>query len=193
MAFPSLVANSSCLELVNTVNNWRSPERDLLDDPSSTDAWARLVLDDEVTGVRPRDLADLRRLRESVRSVFGAVAAGASPDGERLEELLEAHAAGLTVARLHASETAYTLTWPSPVDGACLVARLAASAIELLTHGPLDRVGECPACGWLFLDTSRNGRRSWCSMEVCGSRVKARRYYARRHEPGPLPHRPHQG
>ena len=35
-----------------------------------------------------------------------------------------------------------------------------------------------PSCGWLFLDTS--GRRRWCSMTTCGSRVKMRRLYERR-------------
>ena len=35
-------------------------------------------------------------------------------------------------------------------------------------------------CGWLFLDTS--GRRRWCSMTTCGSRVKMRRLYERRRQ-----------
>ncbi|WP_198925374.1 CGNR zinc finger domain-containing protein [Dictyobacter vulcani] len=41
---------------------------------------------------------------------------------------------------------------------------------------------ECPGnkgCGWLFLDTSKNGRRQWCSMQGCGSRAKRRRQYGR--------------
>ncbi|MFK3795237.1 MULTISPECIES: CGNR zinc finger domain-containing protein [unclassified Pseudomonas] len=25
-----------------------------------------------------------------------------------------------------------------------------------------------PDCDWLFLDTSKNGRRRWCQMNVCG-------------------------
>src|ERR671930_579256 len=56
------------------------------------------------------------------------------------------------------------------------------SAAELLTSGPLERVRECPGddtCGWLFLDTSRNGSRRWCDMRTCGNRAKARRYYRR--------------
>lgn len=181
---PSLVANSPCLELVNTVNNWHDPERDLLDDAPNALAWAGLVFDDEVGDLARRDLVELRGLRASVRSVFAAVAAGANPPAEPLEELLAAHSAGLATARLGLDGTAYTLSWPSPMDGAGLVARLAASAVELLTHGPLDRVGECPSCGWVFLDISRNGRRAWCSMDMCGSRVKARRYHARRRESG---------
>jgi predicted RNA-binding Zn ribbon-like protein len=59
---------------------------------------------------------------------------------------------------------------------------VSASAVELLTEGDLARVKQCPGaddCGWLFYDTSRNGKRRWCSMEGCGSRVKMRRYYTR--------------
>jgi predicted RNA-binding Zn ribbon-like protein len=55
-------------------------------------------------------------------------------------------------------------------------------AAGLLTSEELDRVGQCAddRCGWLFLDTSRNRSRRWCSMEDCGNRAKARRYYERK-------------
>jgi predicted RNA-binding Zn ribbon-like protein len=55
-------------------------------------------------------------------------------------------------------------------------------AAGLLTSEELDRVGQCDddRCGWLFLDTSRNRSRRWCSMEDCGNRAKARRYYERK-------------
>jgi len=35
-------------------------------------------------------------------------------------------------------------------------------------------------CAWLFLDTSKNGRRRWCSMATCGNSAKARRHYQKR-------------
>jgi len=38
---------------------------------------------------------------------------------------------------------------------------------------------ECPNCGWLFFDKSKNGRRKWCSMQTCGSNVKALEWYHR--------------
>lgn len=53
------------------------------------------------------------------------------------------------------------------------------SAYDLLASEQLDRVKKCGACGWLFLDQSKNKSRKWCSMESCGSNVKARRYYHR--------------
>ena len=54
-------------------------------------------------------------------------------------------------------------------------------AAELLSGEDLDRVGRCADanCGWLFLDTSRNHSRRWCSMKDCGNRAKARRHYQR--------------
>jgi len=54
------------------------------------------------------------------------------------------------------------------------------SAHALLLSDKLARVKECPNCGWLFLDTTKNGKRRWCSMEDCGSNVKALSYYYRR-------------
>ncbi len=56
------------------------------------------------------------------------------------------------------------------------------SAADLLVSPELPRVRQCegPGCSWLFLDTSRNRSRRWCSMEDCGKLAKARRHYARR-------------
>ncbi len=54
-------------------------------------------------------------------------------------------------------------------------------AVELLENGPLDRIKECEAddCGWMFLDTSKNRSRHWCSMKTCGNVSKVRRFRAR--------------
>ena len=59
---------------------------------------------------------------------------------------------------------------------------VARSAGELLISDKLDRVRQCAddrGCGYLFVDTSRNRSRRWCSMESCGNRAKAHRHYQR--------------
>jgi predicted RNA-binding Zn ribbon-like protein len=59
---------------------------------------------------------------------------------------------------------------------------VARSAAELLTSDQLNRVRVCEddrGCGYLFIDSTRNHSRRWCSMESCGNRAKARRHYAR--------------
>jgi predicted RNA-binding Zn ribbon-like protein len=59
---------------------------------------------------------------------------------------------------------------------------LARSAARLLTSSAMDQVRLCGSetCRWLFYDTSKNHSRRWCDMKVCGNRMKARRFQARR-------------
>lgn len=55
--------------------------------------------------------------------------------------------------------------------------------LRLLDEHPA-RVRKCanPDCPFWFLDTTRSGTRRWCSMNVCGNRLKARRHYERQHQ-----------
>jgi predicted RNA-binding Zn ribbon-like protein len=56
-----------------------------------------------------------------------------------------------------------------------------AAATRLAVLGQWDRVKICPAedCRWAFYDRSRNHSRTWCSMQVCGNREKARAWRRR--------------
>jgi predicted RNA-binding Zn ribbon-like protein len=62
---------------------------------------------------------------------------------------------------------------------------LAQSAQQLLTSDSMDRVHVCKSdtCRWLFLDSSKNHSRVWCDMKICGNRMKARTFQARRSLP----------
>jgi predicted RNA-binding Zn ribbon-like protein len=59
---------------------------------------------------------------------------------------------------------------------------IARAAADLLASSDLAQVRACssPTCQWLFLDTSKNHRRRWCSMKQCGNRAKVRRFYAKK-------------
>jgi predicted RNA-binding Zn ribbon-like protein len=52
---------------------------------------------------------------------------------------------------------------------------------EAMADGRWTRMKACPGphCGWLFYDGSRNRSRQWCSMQICGNRVKGREFRAR--------------
>jgi predicted RNA-binding Zn ribbon-like protein len=56
------------------------------------------------------------------------------------------------------------------------------SALTLLMETDLSRTKRCAGqeCGWLFFDTTKNKRRRWCEMRVCGNRAKVRAARARR-------------
>jgi predicted RNA-binding Zn ribbon-like protein len=73
--------------------------------------------------------------------------------------------------------------WAWPVEATLRRAwwPVAASAGDLLTAGDVDHLGVCdnPGCGWLYVDTTRNHSRRWCSMELCGNVAKSRRHAAR--------------
>jgi predicted RNA-binding Zn ribbon-like protein len=43
---------------------------------------------------------------------------------------------------------------------------------------------EGPACTLLFADHTKGHRRRWCSMAVCGNRVKQQAHYQRKHAQG---------
>ena len=55
-------------------------------------------------------------------------------------------------------------------------------AFDILTSISQNRIKACRACGWLFLDGSKNNSRTWCNMRTCGSSNKSRRYYHRKKE-----------
>jgi predicted RNA-binding Zn ribbon-like protein len=59
---------------------------------------------------------------------------------------------------------------------------LSQSVSDLLLSEDMTRIRTCAVdtCRWLFLDTSKNHTRRWCNMKVCGNRMKARRFQARR-------------
>jgi predicted RNA-binding Zn ribbon-like protein len=61
---------------------------------------------------------------------------------------------------------------------------IAQSAADLITEGKAAPVRKCanPDCILYFFDVSRSRRRRWCSMAVCGNRMKVAAY-ARRRKP----------
>jgi predicted RNA-binding Zn ribbon-like protein len=181
MAVIEHVGNALCLDFANTVNVSSAPNRDWLSTADGLHAWAasagRPLTGGDGAAAVP--LATMRAVRDAIHHVFSPIAGGGSPEAAALDLLVGTHAEGIQQARLVAGDSGYTWSWPGRRTRAVLLWEVAASAIDLLGRGPLDRIGECPACGWVFLDTSKNRSRRWCSMATCGGREKAQRYYAR--------------
>src|SRR5690606_40984699 len=74
-----------------------------------------------------------------------------------------------------------TRCWACGATGAHLLSTVARDAIDLFTGPFADRIRTCSAedCHLVYVDTSRPGRRRWCSMEHCGNRHKDRAHRAR--------------
>jgi len=62
-----------------------------------------------------------------------------------------------------------------------LLVPLAEFASDLLCHHDLALVKKCqnPACILYFYDTTKNHARRWCSMSICGNRMKVAAHYSR--------------
>ena len=60
-----------------------------------------------------------------------------------------------------------------------LYAPLAHSAATLFAEVDRRRVRKCAQCVGHFQDTSKKGTRRWCSMRLCGNRLKVAAYAAR--------------
>lgn len=163
----NFVAGDTALELANTVSHRRDPTlaEDRIADPGDLADWVRsLGLDDGAARVELADVPQVGAVREHVHDVFAAVAAGGEPPRDAVASLLRAAAEGFEGCetlppRLHAA-----LAW---------------RAIRSLAALPHERIGACPACGWLFLDASKAGRRRWCAMATCGTAAKVRAFRAR--------------
>lgn len=125
-------------------------------------------------------LSTIIEARKGLYHLFWAITRDESPDGKTqaaFNELLENAMSQLKIRIEDELEVSHE--WKDKTDLIYPLYPIVKSAYDLLTSDQLGRVKECGACGWLFLDQSKNRSRKWCSMENCGSNVKAKRYYHR--------------
>jgi predicted RNA-binding Zn ribbon-like protein len=59
---------------------------------------------------------------------------------------------------------------------------IAESIVDLLCYGDLSYLRKCERedCILYFYDTTKNHKRRWCSMAICGNRAKAAKFYQRK-------------
>lgn len=123
----------------------------------------------------PADLEHARALRETIHRIGTALATGHTPKQQDLETLNRVARHEHGHLELHGTTAHWTTESDHPIDAA--LAFIAHDAITTLT-GQRGTIKTCenPACGGLFLDTSRAQARRWCSMNTCGNRAKKARY-----------------
>ena len=132
--------------------------------------------------------ADLRRaveLRESLRAALLANNDGAPPSPADLEVLNRIGQRAKLVTRFDAAGGAALEPASGGADGA--FGRLLAIVHDATATGDWGRLKACrnDTCLWAFFDHSKNHSRHWCSMESCGSQMKARSYRSRHRAAGP--------
>lgn len=189
-----LVGGHPAVDFVNTVSAWNVPvpvdylknyddflrwnrQRDVL--------WDNAVAHFEQAPEKEKKAAftEVLRLRDSLHAVFAARAAGDPLPQDALDHLNELIRRTVAWRRIAADEAAKCRTiccvWDfADAPAVAALGPVAWQAADLLENGRLDRVKVCPGenCGWLFMDTSKNRSRQWCSMKTCGNVAKVKRF-----------------
>lgn len=126
-------------------------------------------------------LARVIAVRECLYRIFSALSAGGAPDDVDMARFNRALAKALPHGSIARQREGFDWRWAGTADDLDRpLWPVLRSAAELLTGPDLDLLRECGRCSWLFLDRSKNRRRRWCKMSVCGNRAKAARHYRRK-------------
>jgi predicted RNA-binding Zn ribbon-like protein len=190
------VAGHAALDFSNTVTARDTTPLDWLD------GYARLLEWAEMAGItRPADTARLRaaaerapreaavalgrarRLREAIHDTCVALLADRAAPAGALAEIEAAWKRASARATLVNTGGALRLRpdaeasgFDQPLDVVVF------AAVDLLGVLDRDRTRVCRGhdCGWLFIDTSKGGRRVWCDMGTCGNSAKSERFARKR-------------
>ena len=187
------VGNHLALDFLNTRPHLAEGPRELLPDVDALVRW--LVASGLLTGQQgkvlarkwsrtPQAAAFLRALlkfRERLRAAVLRQEEGLSVNETfiaELNSLLKQHPSVIALQRKGKKlglEAAFESDKPND-----LWAPIVNAVAALLSDVPPGRVRKCEACIVHFVDTSKKGSRRWCSMNICGNKIKVAAYQQRR-------------
>jgi predicted RNA-binding Zn ribbon-like protein len=193
----SLLGGRPCLDFVNTLD-WRGRKRptEFLQTYTDLVAWSQHAgtlsrqaasrmtrVSKNQQSKQTRVLKQAIQLRESIYRIFSSLADGKAVPNKDLQSFNQFLSRTMMNSKI--VETPHGYQWgleEEPANLEWILSPLIRSAADLLVSKELKRVKKCgdPACGWLFLDTSRNRSRRWCNMSDCGNRAKASRFYKKK-------------
>ena len=187
-----IVGGALCLDFVNTINSRRNPEHDYLTVYSDLVNWASKVgimstlqagrLQKQARqNVEMAESAFKKALefRELLYRLFASLARGGEPKKDDMALFSTFYGEAISHSQLVRTDNYFTLNWQVDQTYDASLWPIAYSAGQILLSEELAQIKECPGCGWLFLDISKNQSRRWCSMNTCGARDKMRRYYGK--------------
>jgi predicted RNA-binding Zn ribbon-like protein len=173
-----------CLEFAVTGAEGYLAMYETLHTPDDLRRWIDAAFGTRVEPVTGGDLVAAKRLREAIwRCADAALDGRPLPDGQ-VEEINRSAARRPLAPRI---EGAGGRGWAGPVTAGQVLATVARDAVDLLGGPMARRIRRCAGvnCTLVFVDTSRPGRRRWCSMDRCGNRAKVRAFRKRQQEETP--------
>jgi predicted RNA-binding Zn ribbon-like protein len=187
------LGNQLLLDFLNTRPLQSGKPQELLPDFSALLKWFRaadLISSREARSLQRhwgrsvrarRTVEAMRELRERLRRQVLAWERAAAVHQRAIDGLNRLMAAHPMMTRLNTTGSApATELWFATRQPEDLFAPLAYSAATLFANVDRHRVRKCDQCVLHFQDTSKKGTRRWCSMQLCGNRLKVAAYAARR-------------
>jgi predicted RNA-binding Zn ribbon-like protein len=167
------------------VNTWDlEDDTDALATPEDLGSWlSEQGLASEPLAAGATDLRRARALREAIRGILLSHTDGAGAPAGAYRALDEAAVRARLALRFDERGEAQIEPEAGGVDGA--LGRLLRIVHLALAEGTWTRLKACRehTCEWAFYDHTKNRSGTWCTMEVCGNRAKARAYRERRPAP----------
>jgi predicted RNA-binding Zn ribbon-like protein len=187
------VANRPILDLLNTKPVLTEGPVELLPDFRALERW--LIASKIVTSAKAKAtlrswrhseeaaafLGDLIAFREKLREAVLRLEGGFVPGDAFLDKvnlLLVQHPLPALLHKRDGKvirERSFELRRPAD-----LWAPIADATADLLAISDVPRLRMCESCVVHFFDTSKKGSRRWCSMNICGNRLKVAAYQKRK-------------
>lgn len=187
------VGNHPCLDFVNTQMIVKGEPTDTLESFEDLASWlaqAKLLTASQaaiVKGTLNNEgvvslFEQAKTLRAAFRVVAERVSAGRSIPDSAIDTINQVLAQRPGYQELVRTKGGFRRRFhslaPQPVT---LLTPLAEAASDLLSSDRLSLIKKCAnaACILYFLDTTKNHTRTWCSMQMCGNRMKVAAHYRR--------------
>jgi predicted RNA-binding Zn ribbon-like protein len=187
------VANRPILDFLNTKPVLADGPTELLPDVRALERW--MIASDMVTSPKAKAMVrgcrqspeaavfldQLIAFRERLREAVLRIENGSLPADAFLAEinwLLLQHPRHTSLRKRDGKVVRETLFEPrKPTD---LWAPIVEATADLLTETVSSRIRKCESCVVHFFDTSKKGSRRWCSMNICGNKLKVAAYQRRK-------------
>jgi predicted RNA-binding Zn ribbon-like protein len=187
------VANRPILDFLNTRPIQAQGPTELLPDFHALERW--LIASGIVTFARAKRrirswrhtpaakdfLRELIGFRERLREAVLRMEAGSIPSDNFIKEInarLRKYPPNASLRKrdgLIVRESLFALREPADIW-----APIIDGAANLLSETATSRIRKCKSCVVHFFDTSKKGSRRWCSMNICGNKLKVTAYQRRK-------------
>jgi predicted RNA-binding Zn ribbon-like protein len=180
---PHFIANDLALDFLNSAFGTGESTCDFVSDDASAVAWMQAAgqLESGFHGLATGLGEAARLLREAGARLVDPGKHSEVGDLDVINRILDAGTPVRTLER--SADGQIVLTERRRDEGWDSVLETTAAAFShLLVHGALAQVRQCEArdCTLRFLDVTKSKRRRWCSMNVCGNRMKVAAFRARK-------------